>query len=133
MKNYLKFEILNLRINNLKPMSTGNYKILKNKFKLYPKNTKIYLKTIKDFLDNNSIKKIEPKKSDCFSVEIVFGFKSKNREYIFYNFRPDIDNLIKGLLDLIFNDDSKIVELHAVKRAFNQDFLEIKIYKLLFY
>jgi Holliday junction resolvase RusA-like endonuclease len=65
-------------------------------------------------------------------IEIKFNFiKAKSSKLIACTKRPDIDNLIKGVLDALngvaFMDDSQIVRLVSEKNFSSKDGIEIFI------
>jgi Holliday junction resolvase RusA-like endonuclease len=83
----------------------------------YPKRYDEYKKSLR-FLIRNKYK-AEPM-AGALEVCVVFSMekpKSAKREYP--SVRPDIDNLLKGVFDaaneIIWMDDSQIVDLHAFK------------------
>lgn len=69
----------------------------------------------------------------CYDSDIilyvVFSFKSKKKG--FKNTRPDIDNLLKFIIDamkgLVYKDDSQIVALSTMKINNKEDYIDIKI------
>lgn len=68
-------------------------------------------------------------------VEINFNFlKAKSSKLIAHTKRPDIDNLIKSVLDglngVAFIDDAQIIKLIASKNFGDKDFIEITICEL---
>lgn len=60
---------------------------------------------------------------------VVFGFKSKKNG--FRNIRPDLDNLLKFIIDamkgIVYQDDSQIVYVNATKINAEEDFIDIKL------
>ncbi len=72
----------------------------------------------------NYIRKQQPKKLlGPLSIKVEFVYqKPKTSNKIYHTVRPDIDNLLKLLLDGLqdkwglFEDDKNIVQIHAVKK-----------------
>lgn len=73
--------------------------------------------------------KIFFEKDTPLSVELIFSFKSKKSSARFL--RPDIDNLIKTVLDGLngsaFYDDAQVVCISAIKINSDKDFTKIKV------
>jgi len=69
-------------------------------------------------------------------VEIVFYMQAPKKRTSFYpTNRPDLDNLLKSILDamngVIFEDDSSIVSLDASKRfSDSEPFIELKLFSM---
>lgn len=109
----------------LRARSTGNYRLMGNRFKLYPKTTRKYLARIREYLDLIGWQPILVE-NECYFVRFVFCFKSKDKGY-YYKGKPDLDNLFKGLLDILFEDDSCVVLLSGEKRSGDKDMILIDL------
>jgi Holliday junction resolvase RusA-like endonuclease len=73
------------------------------------------------------------------AVELVITFnfkKAKSNKRKFHTMKPDIDNLIKGVMDglnkIAFKDDCQVVDLIIKKRYAPQDgFIEVSLQELI--
>lgn len=70
-------------------------------------------------------------------VSLSFYFKrpkSLSKKCLYHVKRPDIDNIIKSILDalegVIYKNDSQVVELHATKSYGDPSHVEVKIEEL---
>lgn len=61
---------------------------------------------------------IPDKSRVCFIIPFPKSWSQAKREEMYYQphtQKPDIDNLIKAVLDAVYDDDSTISEIHAKK------------------
>ena len=76
----------------------------------------------------------EPLLSGSISAKIEFIYekpKSVKKSKIYKDTRPDLDNLIKAVLDALngvcYKDDGQIVELYAVKKYGTEDLIVLTL------
>ena len=64
-------------------------------------------------------------------IRFCFAVKDKKKQFAFKDTKPDIDNLIKSLLDglngVAWKDDAQIVEIKAAKLYHDYDFILLDI------
>lgn len=80
--------------------------------------------------------KVPPMESvDLISITSVFAYpkswKAKKREEMRnqrHRYKPDVDNIAKGIMDALFHEDSGIADLHAYKRWGNEDCVTVDVF-----
>jgi len=70
--------------------------------------------------------------TEAVSIKIKFNFiKAKSNKKKFHTIKPDIDNLIKGVLDglnkIAFKDDCQVIKMDIEKSYADQESVEIWI------
>ena len=103
----------------LKPVPKERPRMLKNGRVYTPKRTKQAEDAIRHYLRNNGVQKC----SGAVAVKIVFEFKRpKSNKSQHHTKRPDLDNLVKLVLDGIQDeygaiaDDKDIIHMQASKQ-----------------
>jgi Holliday junction resolvase RusA-like endonuclease len=96
------------------PVATPRPRVTRFGKVYYTKNYKEYLKVLRDDLKHYEIP------DGALSVSIRFVLKRPQRlrkgDRIIHDRRPDLDNLVKGVLDALpIDDDARVVQLSAIK------------------
>ena len=92
------------------------------------KKTQEYERAIKDFILLQNPERLD----GAISLNVIFMYSTPRNGSHYKTNRPDIDNLLKGLLDplngILWADDSQVVEVHASKVYGRADaiYLEVK-------
>jgi Holliday junction resolvase RusA-like endonuclease len=96
------------------PVATPRPRVTRFGKVYYTKNYKEYLKLLRDDLKHYEIP------DGALSVSIRFVLKRPQRlrkgDRVIHDRRPDLDNLVKGVLDALpIDDDARVVQLSAIK------------------
>jgi Holliday junction resolvase RusA-like endonuclease len=96
------------------PVATPRPRVTRFGKVYYTKNYKEYLKVLRDDLKHYEIP------DGALSVSIRFVLKRPQRlrkgDRVIHDRRPDLDNLVKGVLDALpIDDDARVVQLSAIK------------------
>jgi len=87
-------------------------------------------KGLRDFRLKCMASGFEPSKGSIF-LYLIFAFKhtkeSLKRGDVYVTKKPDLDNLIKFVMDALWPDDSKIVHILAVKKYDLNEYTQIRI------
>lgn len=92
------------------------------------KKTQEYEKAIKDFILLQNPERLD----GAIVLNAIFSYSAPRKRHGNKISRPDIDNLLKGLLDplngILWADDSQVVTVHASKVYGQEDaiYLEVK-------
>ena len=112
----------------IRPAPKQRPRMTKNGRVYTPKPTKVAEHFIRNF-----IRRCNPTKIDgAISVKAEFIFqRPKTNKNAHHQVRPDLDNLVKLLLDGlqdkygVFEDDKSIVELHSVKKYGERNMIKL--------
>jgi len=96
------------------PVATPRPRVTRFGKVYYTKNYKEYLKLLREDLKHYEIP------DGALSVSIRFVLKRPQRlrkgDRVIHDRRPDLDNLVKGVLDALpIDDDARVVQLSAIK------------------
>ena len=96
------------------PVATPRPRVTRFGKVYYTKNYKEYLKVLREDLKHYEIP------DGALSVSIRFVLKRPQRlrkgDRVIHDRRPDLDNLVKGVLDALpIDDDARVVQLSAIK------------------
>lgn len=117
---------------DIKPIPKARPRFTRNGHTYTPATTLKFESHIRQFAKARTTRPLE----GALEVDLKFNFlKAKTSKLTAHTKRPDLDNLIKGVLDALngvgFVDDAQIVKLTAEKNFSDRDFIEITINELI--
>lgn len=114
----------------VRPVGKARPRVTKSGHAYTPDKTQLAEDNIKIYLRAHNAHRFD----GPLEVALKFSFKkpkSAPADRTFPSVKPDIDNLVKLVLDssngILWNDDAQVVDLHVYKRYSLHDFITIEV------